>query len=73
MILTAGIVVTSIAAMSLFRYEEAQGHAITPQCDEGDLVVVSSTGGPIMYQLLGKIDAMIGGFTKQLKTGNGCG
>lgn len=70
--LTAGIVVTSIAAMSLFRYEKVQGQAITPQCEDGNLVSVSSTGGPIMYQLLGKIDAMIGGFTKQLKTGNGC-
>lgn len=72
-ILTAGIVETSLAAMSLFRYEEAQGHAITPLCEDGDLVAVSSTGGQIMYQLLGKIDAMIGGFAKQLKTGNGCG
>lgn len=73
-ILTAGIVVVSIAAMSLFRFDDTGGHAVTPLCEKGggDLIGISGTGGPIMFQMVGKIKAMMGAFTKQIKTGNAC-
>ena len=73
-ILTAGIVVVSIAAMSLFRFDDTGGHAITPQCEKGGgkIIGVTGTDGPIMFQMVGKIKAILGGYTKQLNTGNAC-
>ena len=61
-ILTAGIVVVSIAAMSLFRFDDTGGHAITPQCEKGGgkIIGVTGTGGPIMFQMVGKIKAILG-------------
>jgi len=70
-ILTAGIVVMSIAAISLFRVED-RVPLIPTTCINGQVKITSMPDGTIMTRLLNLIRIKVNGHNGYIFTGNGC-